>query len=226
MATDVVALYNLALDSIGARATIALPTEESREAEACRLWFPNIRDQVLASAAWPEATKMERLATLKTQDADEDGVWASLDPRPDLTYSYACPSDMLRPQCLTDFSRFAVQSYGDENKALMTNATSPILIYTFRHTKVSQWSSELQMAIMYGLAASICTSLTGKPSRAKDLFEKANNRIIAARESAANMNDEQFESLPEWITARGYSGGTSTLRYVYPFGSLLSGNVG
>lgn len=226
MATDIVALYNMALDIIGARATISLPTEQSREAEACNLWFPNIRDQVLASAPWPEATKMERLALLKTQDFDEDETWESLDPRPDLQYSYACPSDMLRPQYLTGFGRFTVQSYGDENRAVMTNEQNPILVYTFRHTKVNQWNQELQMAIMYGLAASICTSLTGKASRSKLLFEQANQHIIAARESAANMSDEQFESLPDWISARGYSGGTPTLRFLYPFGSLLSANVG
>lgn len=225
MATDIVVLYNLALDTIGARATISLPTEDSREAEACNLWFPNIRDQVLASAAWPEATKMERLAQVALQDADEDGLWAQGDPRPDLTYSYACPSDMLRPQYISGFGRFTIQSNGDEQKVLMTNNVSPILVYTFRHTKVGLWSQELQMAIMYGLAASICNSLTGKASRTKGLFEQANSRILAARESAANMSDEQFESLPDWITARGYSGGTPSTRYVYPFGSLLSANV-
>jgi hypothetical protein len=70
VAMDIVELYNLALDTVGARATISLPTEQSREAEVCNLWFPNIRDQVLASAAWPEATKMARLAQLATQEGD------------------------------------------------------------------------------------------------------------------------------------------------------------
>lgn len=227
MASDIVVLYNLALDSIGARSNISLPTEQSREAETCNLWFPNIRDQVLASASWPEATKMERLGLLATQDTDEDGVWAAGDPRPDLMNSYALPTDMLRPQYVTGYSSFTIQSYGAENRALMTAGENPILVYTFRSTKVSMWGPELQMAIMYGLAANICIPLTGKSSRAKLLIEQANERIIAARETAANMNNERWDSLPDWIAARGFTDGGSQTRYFYPFGSLLSvSNVG
>lgn len=222
MATDVVVLYNLALDTIGARNKISLPTEQSREAEACQLWFPQIRDQVLASAAWPEATKMERLALLSLQDNDGDEVWAQGDPRPDLTNAYALPADLLRPQYISDFSRFAVQSYGEENRVLMTNKQSPILIYTFRQTKVSMWSQELQMAIMKGLAASICLPLTGKTSRAKLLMDEANQYILAARETAANTNDERFESIPDWISARGFIDSSTLTRYIYPYGALLT----
>lgn len=223
MATDLVVLYNLALDVVGARNKLSLPTEQSREAEVCNLWFPNIRDQVLASAAWPEATKMQRLSLFATQDSD---LWSPGAPRPDLLNAYGIPTDCLRPQYLSDFSRFAVQSYGAENKALMTDANSPILIYTFRQELVQLWSQELQMAIMYGLAASICTTLTGKTSRTKTLLDQANSQIIAARESAANVNDERLESLPDWIAARGYVNTTTAQRFFYPFGALLtSANV-
>jgi hypothetical protein len=225
VATDIVVLYNLALDSIGARNNISLPSEQSREAEVCNLWFPNVRDQVLASASWPEATKMERLALLSAQDADEDQTWAQGDPRPDLSNAYALPVDCLRPQYISGYGRFTLQSYGVDGRALMTNGTSPILVYTFRQKNIAMWSAELQMAIMYALAANICTPLTGKTSRTKVLIEQANQHIIAARETAANMGDEGFESIPDWISARGYSGGVSQTRYLYPFGSLLSANV-
>lgn len=224
MASSAVELYNLALDAIGARNRISLPSEDSREAEACNLWYPNIRDQVLASASWPEATKMERLALLATH---EDETWVAGDPRPDLLNSYALPSDMLRPQYLSNYGRFTIQSYAPESRALMTSQTSPVLIYTFRQTLVSMFGAELQMAIMYGLAASICVSLTGKTSRAKLLVDQANARIISARETAANTNNEQFDVLPDWIAARGFSGGVPQSGYYYPFGSLLSvSNVG
>lgn len=224
MATDAVVLYNLALDLIGARAKISLPSEQSREAEACNLWFPQIRDAVLASAAWPEATKMERLAQLGAQSEE---TWLQGDPRPDLAYSYALPADCLRPQYLTSGGQFSIQHFAPESRALMTNSATPILVYTFRNTLVSVWSPELQMAIVYGLAANICPSLTGKTSRVKSLIEQANSRIISARETAANTNNEQFEVVPDWIAARGYSGSTPIEKYVYPFGALLTiNNVG
>lgn len=223
MATDEVVLYNLALDTIGARANVSSPLEQSREAEACNRWYSQIRDQVLASAPWPEATKMERLALLSAQD---DETWVQGEPRPDLLNAFGLPTDMLRPQYLTDFSKFTVQAYGAENKALMTNLASPILVYTFRQTLVSMMSQELQMAIMYGIAASICRSLTGKTSRAKELMQQANDHIIAARESAANTNDERLDSLPDWIAARGYTDTSNQARFFYPFGALLtSANV-
>jgi hypothetical protein len=222
VAADEIVLFNLALDSIGARNKISLPSEDSREAEACNLWFPNIRDQVLASAPWPEATKMERLALLSTQD---DDLWTQGEPRPDLLNAYGFPTDCLRPQFLSDFSKFAVQSYGSEHKAIMTGATSPVLVYTFRQTLVSMWSHELQMAIMFGLAASISTSLTGKTSRTKLLLQQANDIILSARETAANTNDERLDSLPEWIAGRGYTDVSSRNRYFYPFGGLLTNSV-
>lgn len=220
MATDTVTLYNLALGAIGARAHISLPTEQSREAEECNLWFPEIRDLVLSSAPWPEATKMERLALVSTQD--DDGLWDQGEPRPDLLNAYSFPSDCLRPRYLSDFSRFTVQSMGAENKSIMTNANSPILIYTFRQNLVSMWSQELQMAIALGLAARICTPLTGKTSRTKTLVEDANTLILSAREAAANTDDERLDSLPEWIAGRGYTDTSSRARYFYPFGALLT----
>lgn len=220
---DLVTLYNLALDTVGARNNVSLPTEASREAEDCTLWFPVIRDQVLASASWPEATKMARLAQLSTQD---DETWDSGEPRPDLLYTFAAPPDMLRPQYFSDYQKFAVQSYGsDGQKAFMTNSSSPILIYTFQQTSINAWSSELYMAIMQGLAARICVPLTGKTSRAKMLIDQANQLIMAARESAANMNSEKLDAIPDWIAARGFVDSMQQQLFVYPFGPLLAANV-
>jgi hypothetical protein len=218
MASSEIELFNLALDSVGARNTIAHPNEDSREAEACRLWYPNVRDQVLASAFWPEATKMARLAELGVA-AEE---WVSGNPRPGLAFSYAMPADLLRPQYFSDYSHFAVQSFDSENRAIMSNASSPVLVYTYRQTLVQMMSPGLQMGIMYGLAANICISLTGKTSRAKLMIEQANAQIMAAREQAANTNNEVNESIPDWIAARGYSGSGGQTRYFYPYGSLLT----
>ena len=219
---DIVELYNLALDTVGARADISLPSENSREAEVCNLWYPNIRDAVLASAPWPEATKMARLAQSAIQDDDS---WIDGEPRPDLGYSFATPADLIRPQYFSDYSPFSVQSFGASDRAIMTNSSSPILIYTFRQTQINTWSPDLQMAIMQGLAARICMPLTGKPSRAKVLIEQANELILQARETAANINNEQLDSIPDWISARGFTGNSNQQRFFYPFGALLGANV-
>jgi hypothetical protein len=35
-------------------------------------------------------------------------------------------------------------------------------------------------------------------------------------------NTEVLDSVPDWITARGYTDASSKTRYFYPYGSLLS----
>lgn len=214
-----VQVYNLALNAIGERSEISLPTERSRPAEVCRLWYTVVRDQVLASAPWPEATKIENLALLSEVD-DEDG-WVDTQPRPGYNFTYVLPSDALRPRYLTDFSSFLITHYGEGSRALHTNTEAAALAYTSRLTNISLWDAGLQMAIVYALAANICMPLSGKPSRAKSLIDKANELILNARADAANASNEVHDSLPDWITARGYRGTTPT-RYYYPQGGLLA----
>lgn len=219
---SLVQVYNLALNAIGSRDEVSLPTEQSREAEVCTLWYSPVRDQVLASAVWPEATEMAYLAQINLQD---DDVWAVGEAKPGYAYSYAAPADILRPQYMSDFTRFMVAGY-DNQRVIYSNTPSALLIYTRRLENIALWGPELQMAIVYALAAHICMPLTGKPSRSKMLIQQANELVLSARETAANQSNEQFESIPDWILARGYSQATSA-RYFYPLGGLLSvANVG
>lgn len=211
-------VYNLALSSIGARSNISSPNENSREAEVCRLWYDVVRDQVLGAARWPEATKFVYLALLSSQD---DGEWVSSEPFPGFSYAYKTPVDMLRPQYLADFSKFRVTNNADGSVILNTDAAKAVLAYTFRSKLVTQWSPGLQMAIMYALAANICLPLTGKTQRANLMLGKANDIIIKAREASANWSNESYESVPEWLQARGY-GMSQYDRFFYPLGDLLS----
>lgn len=213
-----VGIYNLALNAVGSRDNISSPTEASREAEVCNLWYSPVRDQILAGAAWPEATKFRSLALVAEQPSTG---WVAGSPRPGYLYAYAVPSDLLRPQYMTDFSQFLLTNHDDNQRVIHSNNAEPVLAYTFRLENISLWSSELQMAVVYGLAAHICMPLSGKPSRAKMLLDRANSFLWAARESAANTSTEQFEYVPESLRQRGYSGGVET-RYYYPTGSILS----
>lgn len=207
-----VGIYNLALNAVGTRDNVSSPTENSREAEVCRLWYSVVRDQMLAAAAWPEATAFRVLA-LQTQQ--EDTQYEAGEPRGGYAYGYTLPADILRPQYLMDFGRFLLS-----DGLLQTNTPGAVLAYTKRLEVVSQWGAEFQMAMVYGLAAHICMPLSGKPSRAKMLLTTANDAIIAARESAANASAEVYEAIPEWIAARGFTDPQRT-RYFYPYGSLL-----
>lgn len=217
-----VQIYNLALNAVGERSNISLPTETSRRAEVCRLWYSPIVEQVLSAAAWPEATKIAYLA--ETAERDDDDAWLETEPAPGYSYAYNLPSDCVRPQYLADFSQFLITYFGDNQRVLHTNTYQAVLAYTANITNISIWNAELRMAIVYGLAANICMPLTGKPSRAKMLADKANELILGARMSAANASNQQQESIPDWIAGRGGNVSPST-RFFYPLGGLLQSSV-
>lgn len=229
MIADDVSLFNLALNAVGARSNLSATTEKDRGAEVCTLWYPVIRDSVLAAAPWPSCRTTVRLSLLLERDFDED--WVATDPDPEFTYAYGVPSNMVRPSHLADFTRFIVgtrSAEGDSGaqKAIMTNTSEAILTYTKRQTVASMWEDPLALAIAYGLGAHICMPLSGKPQRAAMLIQMANELINVARANASNMDDNRYESVPDWITARGYNN-PGDLRYFYPFGSLLTiPNVG
>lgn len=229
MIADEVTLFNLALNAVGARSNLAATNERDRGAEVCTLWLPVVRDAVLAAAPWPSCRTQIRLSLLIERDTAED--WVATDPDPDFIYAYSVPSNMVQPSYLSRYGRFIVgtRSAGGTagaEKTIMTNEEDAILTYTKRQTVTTMWEDPLGMAIAYALGAHICMPLTGKPQRAGMLIQMANDLINTARATAANMSDAPFESIPDWIAARGYGGLTGT-RYFYPFGSLLTvPNVG
>lgn len=216
MIANEVTVYNLALNAVGARNNVVAPTEKSREAEVCRLWYTVVRDQVLAAAAWPDATKFQRLALA----TEADDSWDAGEPRPGYQFSYLVPIDLIQPQYLTAFQRFQISAGPNDTKLLHCNVEEAILAYTFRQEAISLWSPQLQLAIVYGLAAHICMPLSGKPARAKMLLDQANQIILSAREAAANTSDDRYDHVPDWLAARGFQS-TPSQAYFYPMGSLL-----
>lgn len=211
-------LFNLALDASGSRHTISTPTERSREAQTCARWYDISRRNVLRAAYWPDTETQARLALLVERDVDED--WVAADPTPGWRFAYSIPDKMLAPRYISDYSRFRLGRVGSA-KAIMSQTEDAVLTFTQDVTDPDAWDPSLQLAIIYALAAQITMPLQGKPARAQLNAQKANDLIMQARVNAANTNDSQQETYPEWITARGY-GVTNTARYVYPMGAMIS----
>jgi hypothetical protein len=59
-------------------------------------------------------------------------------------------------------------------------------------------------------------------STAQTMLNQANNMIITARVNAANENQQEFDSVPDWLIARGVSVTSYNSRYIYSYGPLLS----
>lgn len=211
-------LFQLALDVAGSRRNIASPTEASREAELCRRWYNTVRNQVLRAAFWP-ATKASR--RLSVQAEKSNGDWITGDPDPSYQFAYAAPSDMLRPRFLSDFSRFELSVWAGDQISIMSNTDEALLIYSFRQTNINVWDEDLYQCIVYALAANITRPLTGKDQTAYDNLSFANQIIMNARANDANINEASFDTLPEWLSARGYCD-SSISQFIYPFGPSLS----
>lgn len=56
-------------------------------------------------------------------------------------------------------------------------------------------------------------------------YEMANSAIMQARVSEANRDQNQHESIPDWLMARGVTAGSPYSRYVYQHGPLFSTNA-
>lgn len=225
MITDEVSIYNLALNAVGTRSNISLPSEKSREAEVCRLWFGPVRDQVLRAAPWPSTKAWSRLAVLSQRT--DDSAWVPGSPEPGYGFAYAPPQGMLAPRFLAGYQPFTLQTYPGNRMALMTNVEDALLCYSMSQQVIGLWDVGLQMAVVYGLAAYIAMPLHGKATRAKDAASQANDLITQARVESANTDVEMRESIPSWISERGYSRSFVDTRYFYPMGSLFSaGEIG
>lgn len=223
MAQDLVSLYNLASSAAGSRNNIASPTEVSREAELCELWFGPVRNQVLRAAPWPNTRAFARLALLAERDPDLE--WTASDPEPGLSYVYAVPSDIINPRYLTTFERFNYGPWSNNGTDVMTvsaQTANAVLAYTKVPSNIGLWDPQLYFAIAYALAAHITMPLSGKPQRAQNAAQLANQLILQARVNAANTDVESYETIPEWISARGYAGSYPPTRYIYPNGALIS----
>lgn len=220
MAADEVTIFNLALEGAGTRSDVAATTEQSREAEVCRLWYPICRDLVLHASNWNSVRAYERLATLRTR-GDTTAWDGSVDPAPGYAYTHASPATMLRPQYLTTFERFE-PGVLDNVKVIHSQNASPILVFTKNDSVPAFWEHDLFVTVAMTLSAFITIPLTGKTQRAKDKKDEANVMILQARTNNANQENVQFETMPSWIAARGSAYGVSDARFYYPSGPLIS----
>jgi hypothetical protein len=207
-------ICNMALSALGIEDSLSSLSEVGVAAEQCNRWYGLTRDLVLRVAPWNSAKAYSRLALLS--ERDNSANWVATDPEPGYLYAYALPSDFIWPRYFSDYTRFTMGFVGD-SPALMTNTESPILFYTKRQEQVQLWDVGLQHSVAYTLAARIAKRLTGKDSDLQNMFALANELVNTARAENANAQMDQLqESIPDWISARGYGGSSPLNRFVFP----------
>lgn len=219
MAKDLVGIYNLALSAAGTQSKLSLPTENTREAEICNRWYEPVRDQILCAAWWPSCKGICTPALISERDFNID--WAAGAPQPPYQFMYAMPADFLYPRYIDSFMPFEL---GDNSGSpvIFTNEDAPTFLYTKKQTNPAAWSSDLYMGVVQGLAAHIAMSLHGKVSRAQQSIGLANQAIIQARVNFANENQVQYDSVPDWLLARGVNTSMMFSHFMYQYGPLFS----
>lgn len=222
MGASVLQIYNRALQLTGTRSDLSGIDELSREGEMCRMWYDAVRREVLTTSHWSCAKEVEELSLLATRN---DSPWVAGQPMPPWTYAYGRPSTLVHPRYLTDYTSFEMARHGAVN-AVLTNSSKPLLVFTKDETLTGLWDEVLARAVTFALAARMAKPLTGSRSRSRDLLEEANMQIMLSRQVDTNVSVQTFESIPDWLIARGVSGPSNPNRYIYPVGSLLVDNVG
>jgi hypothetical protein len=212
-------LYNQALTQAMARTTLTDITENKPGANTCNLFYETVRQNVLKTASWPSTRKFARLPLLVERNFTND--WADTDPSPGWRYAYGLPTDMLAPRYLHSYMPFEVEYFPSQGvMAIMTNATSPILHYTFDQKNVAMWDPALYRAIMFALSAHITLPLNGKPGLAQYLNQQALDIIVQAQTDVANQDEHYEEALPEAVEVRGYGESPVRTKFMFPYETL------
>jgi hypothetical protein len=222
---DEVAIYNMALSSIGTRAVIAATDEGSPEAQELNIWYETVRDRILGSAFWPSTKATFRLNLLASRD--QDTTWSNGDPLPGWQYAYGRPSDMLRPRYLTTFAQFE-QGLRDANTpAIFTNDPNSILVYTARQVNPGLWDSDLQFAVAHALGSVACMKLTGNKAKRDTAWQIAYDLVLQARVATANDQQRTLDFTPSAMLARGYTDltGAST-PFIFPYAEVYPTGFG
>lgn len=158
MASDV-EICNLALTHLGYGKEIALLTESSAEARACRRVFSTLRDALLRDHWWPWATKFVTLAMVEQ------------DPNSEWDYSYRYPADCLKFRRILPGSGLRSVAAEDKVPFRLGRDDSGLLIfsdkvdaegeYTQRVTDTLRYPGDFANALSFRIASAIAPTITG-----------------------------------------------------------------
>ncbi len=199
MASEV-EIANLALSHLGIGKEIALLTEKSEEAAACRRFYTTLRDASQRDFPWPFCTKIIAVGLV---EADPNDEWS---------FSYRYPSDCMKMRRILSGTRndnrqtrvpYRVISDSD-GQLILTDKEDAEIEYTVKITNPERFSVDFIHFLSLRLAAMIAPRLTrGDPfkmgARALQLYE-----FECSKARATAVNEQQDEENPqsEFISGR------------------------
>lgn len=201
MASSDAEVCNIALSSIGSGKPIQDLDESSEQADACRTFYDDVRDEVLRDYAWPFAKQSMELNLVES------------DPNDDWGYAYRYPSAALfirriwgavRNPSLAATIKYDIGSDAT-GKLIYTDEPDAEIEYTARIEAVSKWDSGYVLAVAYLLASKIAMRLVkeDKIGMTERMEAKYVRQMLKVRANAENERRPDPPPESDIITARG-----------------------
>lgn len=201
MASSTTEICNLALSHLGISKEIGnVDSDNNANANACRRWFDDARDETFRDFNWPFATKYATLGLVETT------------PNTDWAYSYRYPSDCARFRKVlntvrndTRQSRVPTEIASDDSGRLIyCDSEDAVGKYTRKVTDVSLFTQDYVALLSLLLASYIAPRVTaGDPFK---LGERAYSLYIQSKTKAeaTAFNEQQDDEVvdSEFIRAR------------------------
>lgn len=223
MTTTVLGIYNAAISAAHGKGRLTSLSDVSREKSECDIWYDQVRTQILEAAYWPPARRTSRLTLKSTRDQTLD--WVPGDPETQFLYKYSLPTNCIRPWYLVNYEQFIVSfDPVDGINVLNTNVEDATLVFAADQTNPAFWSPGLRASVIYALAATISGAIKGDQALKQTNFTLANDQIMQARMNVAGLWNEQQETLPPPLAARGHTIAEET-RFYYPYGDMFASAV-
>ena len=184
-----VRIINMALSKLGAK-RITTTSDDTVSARAAVAVWTEILDEVLMEAQWTFAQKRFELAVLAG-----DPTWTD----DGMTVRYSYPSDFLKLNYTNDGSA----KIRLEQDAILSDTSGLKIIYTFRATDTTKYSTMFATALATRLAAEMAFGLTNSKTMMQGLFEEY-EEIRLPRAIAADSQQGSPVGIiqDEWISSR------------------------
>lgn len=208
MATDV-SICNLALSYLGDDASVASirPPDGSAQAQMCATFYPAAVSAMLELFDWSFAIKRVQVAAYATKFT---AGWK---------YVYQIPSDAIRVVGVSRGDESSLElppswrmsaaghapKFVVSGRLLYTNIEKPIVSYVSSVVPEQSFSPTFTVALAYYLASMIAGArIKGKEGQmlAKDIDQRFQAALSAAKTRDANQQRKWVEYVPHWIEVR------------------------
>lgn len=197
LAQSKVAVANIALQKIGSK-RIASFNEDSAEARAITIAYPDILDEVLGEHPWTFAQQRFELAQLNvTLPMTEDNM----------NVVYSLPPDLINVNFISDRSATVKIEAVNGATVLLSDTSNLKIIYTFRNDNPVTYFPLFTMALATRLASEIAFNMSESVNKANALYEEYEKiRLMRAVAKDSQQGTPLQAIQDEWEWARFTSG--------------------